>query len=260
MMNLPELIDSHCHLTDTHLRVNLDGVLARAAAVGVTRMVCAAGTIGGSRVALALARRYGNVWSTAGVQPHDAKDTDEHYIAQLEQLAADGRNVAIGEIGLDYHYDHSPRDVQQRVFAEQLALARRLGKPVVIHTREAFDDTLAVLRESGVDLSRVVLHCCTEPADNVRRSLDAGTMVSFSGIVTFKNAAYLRESAAIVPDGRLLIETDAPWCSPVPVRQIRINEPAHVAHVAACLAAVRGTDVATVARATTANAVRLFGL
>jgi TatD DNase family protein len=260
MTDLPELIDSHCHLADTRLRTDIDGVLARAAAAGVTRLICAAGTVGESREALALARRYENVWFTAGLHPHDAKEAGEHYIAQLEQLAADGRNVAIGEIGLDYHYDHSPREVQRRVFAEQLALARRLGKPVVVHTREAFDDTLAILRASGVDASRVVLHCCTEPADNVRRALDAGAMVSFSGIVTFNSAAYLRESAAIVPDARLLIETDAPYCSPVPVRHIRTNEPAHVAHVAACLAAVRGTDVATVASVTTANAVRFFGM
>ena len=266
--DVPELIDSHCHLTDTRLRGDIDGVLARAAAAGVTRLICAAGTVGESRQALVLARRYGNVWFTAGLQPHDAKDADApvgedtgpDYLAALERLAGEARNVAVGEIGLDYHYDHSPREVQRRVFVEQLALARRLGKPVVVHTREAFDDTLAILRDSGVDATRVVLHCCTEPAENVRRGLDLGVLVSFSGIVTFKNTAYLRQSAAIVPAERLLIETDAPWCSPVPVRDIRTNEPAHVAHVAACLAAVRGTDVATIASATTANAVRLFGL
>lgn len=260
MVNIPELIDSHCHLADPRLRADIDGVLARAAAAGVTRLICAAGNVAESRDGLAIARQFPNVWFTAGLHPHDAKEADGQYIAQLEQLAADGRNVAIGEIGLDYHYDHSPRDVQRRVFAEQLSLARRLGKPVVVHTREAFDDTLAILGESGVDATRVVLHCCTEPAGNVRLALDAGTMVSFSGIVTFNSAAYLRESAAIVPDERLLIETDAPYCSPVPVRHIRTNEPAHVAHVAVCLAAVRGTDVATVARVTTANAVRVFGL
>ena len=255
-----ELIDAHCHLCHGRLRQQLAAVLDRARAAGVTRMICAAGTVVESKAALALARQHGHVWCTAGVHPHEAKDAGEDDLAAIERLAADPRNVAVGEIGLDYHYDFSPRDDQRRVFAEQLQLAKQLGKPIVVHTREAFDETMAILRETGVDTARVVFHCCTEGAANVRRALDVGAAVSFSGIVTFKNTGPLREAAALVPDERLLIETDAPFCSPEPLRKVRTNEPAHVAHVAACLAAVRKTTPEALARTTAANAVRLFGL
>ena len=255
-----ELIDAHCHLAHGRLRQLLPGVLARARAAGVTRVICAAGSVHESRAALAVARAEEGVRCLAGVHPHEAKDAAAGYLAAIEALAGEPANVAVGEIGLDYHYDLSPRDVQRRVFAEQLALARKLGKPAVIHTREAFDDTLAVLAESGLDAARAVLHCCTEPPDNLRRALDIGAAISFSGIVTFASAGYLRESAALVPDERLLVETDGPYCSPQPVRRMKTNEPANVVHVAACLAAVRHVSVETIAAVTTANAERFFGL
>jgi TatD DNase family protein len=255
-----ELIDSHCHLAHGRLRQDVAAVIARARAAGVARMICAAGTVAESKAAVSLARPYHNVWVTAGLHPHDAKDAGEDYLAALEQIAGDPQNVAIGETGLDYHYDFSPRDAQRRVFAEQLALAGRLGKLVVVHTREAFDDTMAILRDAGADGGRVVLHCCTEGAANVERALGFGAAVSFSGIVTFRKAAYLREAASLVPDDRLLIETDAPYCSPEPVRKMKTNEPANVAHVAACLAAVRNTTPESIARLTAANATRLFAL
>lgn len=260
MQEPAELIDAHCHLAHGRLRQDVSAVIERAGAAGVARMICAAGTVHESKEALSLARQYDNVWCTAGLHPHDAGDAGEHYLATLQALAADPRNVAVGEIGLDYHYDFSPREAQRRVFAEQLALAGRLGKPIVVHTREAFDDTMAILREAGADGGRVVFHCCTEDAANVKRALESGAAVSFSGIVTFKKADYLREAAALVPDDRLLIETDAPYCSPEPVRRMKTNEPANVVHVAARLAAVRGTTPESVARITTANAVRLFAL
>jgi TatD DNase family protein len=256
----PELIDAHCHLAHGRLRQQVAAVLDRARAARVTRVICAAGTIAESKAALSLARAHEGVYCTAGLHPHDAKDAPGHYLAAVERLAAEPCNVAVGEIGLDYHYDFSPRAVQQRVFAEQLQLAERVGKPVVVHSREAFDDTLAVLAESGAAMDRVVLHSCTEDAQNVARALDLGAAVSFSGIVTFKKADALRAAAAIVPDDRLLIETDSPYLSPEPVRKMKTNEPAHVAHVAACLAAVRGTSADALARLTTANAVRLFRL
>ena len=207
-----------------------------------------------------MAERHENVYCTAGVHPHDAKSVDAEQLAVIEHLAQHPKCVAVGEIGLDYHYDFSPRDVQRRAFAEQLALADQLAATIVVHTREAIDDTLAVLAESGVDGGRVVFHSCTESPDGVTRMLELGAMVSFSGIVTFKNADSLRQAAAIVPDDRLLIETDAPYLSPEPVRKIKTNEPAHVVHVATCLANVRGTTPEALADQTTANAVRFFGL
>lgn len=257
---MPELFDTHCHLAHGRLRQQVDDVIARASAAGVTRMICATGDLTDSKAAISIVRGRDNLWCSAGVHPHEAKDAPEHYLAVLEDLAGEPKNVAVGEIGLDYHYDFSPRDDQRRVFAEQLDLARRLGKVVVMHTREAFDDSAGVLRESGIDTARVVLHCCTEPPENVRRALDMGMTISFSGIVTFKKTSELRQAAALVPDDRLLIETDAPFCSPEPVRRMHPNEPANVAHVAARLAAVRGSTPEAIAELTTANAVGFFGL
>ncbi len=254
------LIDTHCHLCHGRLRQQVDAVLDRAREAGLVAVICAAGDLHEAKAALGLARRHGDVRCLAGVHPHDAKDAPEGYLAELERLVAEERNVAVGEIGLDYHYDYSPRDVQRRVFAEQLEAAKRLGKPVAVHTREAFEDTLAVLAASGIDGGRIVFHSCTEPEANTRRALDLGAMVSYSGIVTFNKAGGLRRAAAIVPDDRLLIETDAPFLSPEPVRKMRTNEPANVAHVAACLAGVRGVAPEALAELTAANAERFLGL
>ena len=254
------LIDTHCHLAGGRLRQQVPDVLARAAAAGVSTVICASATVPESQAAAGLASTYSNVYFTAGT--HAAKDIDPEgpYIAALQSIASHERNVAIGECGLDYYHDFCDHGVQQRVFARQVELARRLDKPVVVHTREAFDDTLAVLIDSGVAPGRVAIHCCTEGPDNVRRLIDFGASVSFSGIVTFKNTDALRRAAAIVPDDRLLIETDAPYLSPEPVRKMKVNEPANVAHVAACLAVVRGVSPSILAEQTTANAVRFFGL
>jgi len=255
-----QLIDTHCHLVHGRLRQRVPAVLDRAAEAGVVALICAAGNVADSKAALGLTRTYGQVYCLAGVHPHDAKEAAPGYLDQIASLAADPKNVAIGEIGLDYHYDFSPRDRQRSVFAEQLELARRLGKPVVIHTREAFEDTMAILADAGADGEKLVFHSCTESADNVRRMLAIGAVVSFSGIVTFRKTGGLREAARLVPDDRVLVETDAPFLSPEPVRKIKTNEPAHVAHVAVCLAAVRNTSPEAFAAQTTANAVRVFGL
>jgi len=254
------VVDTHCHLTHGRLRAQLAAVLTRADDAGVRAVISAASSVGDAIAAAALAAKYPRVYCTAGVHPHDAKDVAGDYLARLESLARHPKCVAVGEIGLDYHYDFSPRDAQRRVFAEQLALAGRLGRPVVVHTREAFDDTVAVLAESGVDGRRVVFHSFTGPPAETGRALDLGATVGFSGIVTFSKAAELRESAALVPDGRLLIETDAPFLSPEPVRKMKTNEPANVVHVAACLAGVRKCPPERIAEITTANAAGFFGL
>lgn len=255
-----DLIDTHCHLAHEKLRQQIPDVLDRARSVGVTGRICAAATVQESRAAAEIASQFDGVWSTAGVHPHEAAAAGGDYLRAIEDLCEQPRTVALGEIGLDYHYDFSPRDDQRRVFAEQLDLARRLAVPVVIHTREAFDDTLAVLSDSGVDASTAAFHSFTGDASQVRRVLDIGAMVSFSGIVTFKNADDLRSAAALVDPDRLLVETDAPYLSPAPVRKIKTNEPANVAHVAACLASVRGTSPDAIAELTTRNAVRFFAL
>ncbi len=254
------LIDTHCHLTHGRLRCQLAGVLSRANNAGLSAVITVGSSVADSAAASVVARQYESVFFTAGVHPHEAKDAAEDYLECVEELSRHPANAGVGEIGLDYHYEHSPREVQREVFAAQLALARRLGKPVVVHSREAFADTLAVLAESGIDGRAVVFHSFAEPPALARRALDFGAMIGFSGIVTFRNAAEVRASAALAPDQRLLIETDAPFLSPEPVRRDKTNEPANVRHVAACLAELRRAAAAEIAERTAANAVGFFRL
>ncbi len=255
-----ELIDTHAHLAHGRLYQQVDDVLARARDAGVGQVVCAVGGVQEARTALGLTGRHDNVSVTAGVHPHDAAGLTDRDLDVLADLAAHERNVAIGEIGLDYHYDHSPRDVQREAFAAQLALAARLGKPIVIHTREAFEDTMAIVTASDADPVRMVFHSFTGPPDQARRVLELGATLSFSGIATFARADDVRASAVMAPDDRILVETDAPFLSPEPVRKMKTNEPANVVHVTARLAEVRKTDAERFAAVTTANARRLFGL
>ena len=254
------LIDTHCHLAHVRLRRRAAELLERARDAGVGAVVCASGDLDEAGTAMDLAGKYPGVYFTAGVHPHEAKDAGEGYLRQIGRLASSNRNVAIGEIGLDYHYEFSPREDQRRVFIEQLALAAEMAKPVVIHTREAFDETLAILAESNVDGQRVVFHSFTAGRQQAHQALDIGAAISFSGIVTFKKAGELRQAAAFVPDDRILVETDAPYLSPEPVRKMKTNEPANVVHVARRLAALRGTTEKKIAELTTANAMGLFGL
>lgn len=254
------LIDTHCHLTHGRLRQQTDDVLNRARQAGVVAFVCAAADMYESKNALTLAHGHADVFCTAGVHPHEAKDTPPDYLNNLRMLAHDVSNVAIGEIGLDYHYDFSPRPDQQRIFAEQLDLAGQLSKPIVIHTREAFDDTIAIIRNSGIDGGKLVFHSCTDGPAAVKQAMDIGAMISFSGIATFKTATDVQQSVAITPDDRIMIETDSPYLAPEPVRKMKPNEPANVAHVATFLAAIRKTTPEAFAKLTTANAVRFFSL
>ncbi len=254
------LIDTHCHLAHGRLRPDAPAAIARAAAAGVQRILVAAADIHEAKAALGLCRDHASLSCMAGVHPHEAKDFSPGALQTLEDLARASENVAIGEIGLDYHYDFSPREQQRNAFAAQLALAVRLGKPVVVHTREAFDDTMAILRDSGVDGSRVEFHSFTEGPDAGRTVLDFGAMIGMSGIVTFARASDVQATAVLTPDDRLLVETDAPYLSPEPVRKMKTNEPANVAHTARFLAALRRTDPDDLAARTTANAERFFGL
>ena len=254
------LIDTHCHLAHPRLCHEVGAVLARAAAAGVGACICASGDLREAQASLALARRHANVYATAGVHPHEAKDFTPETAAAIEQLLGDPLVVALGEIGLDYFHDFSPRPVQREAFAEQLALARRTGATVVVHTREAFDDTMAILRAAGVEGSKVIFHSFTEGPAQARAALDFGGAISFSGIVTFARSQALREAAALVPGDRILVETDAPYLSPEPVRKHSPNEPALIVHTVACLARARNATPEDLADATRANAMRLFAL
>ena len=197
--------------------------------------------------------------ATVGLHPHDARVATDALLEALERLALDPSVVAVGEVGLDFHYDHSPRDVQREIFRRFVAVARRVKKPLTIHTREAPAETLAILREEGARDVGGIIHCFSEDADFAREALDLGFVASFSGIVTFKSAQAVREAARVQPLDALLVETDAPYLAPVPHRGKR-NEPSFVVHTADAIAALRGIDADAVRAATTRNACRLFGI
>lgn len=252
-----EYFDSHCHLTDAAFRDDLEAVFRRASEQGVTRMVTIASDVADARAAAELAEGREGVWSTAGVHPHQAGEAAPDAVERVRELAGGDTVVAVGETGLDYHYDNAPRPVQRRLFDAHLALGAELGLPVVVHAREADDDIAAALRGMPAGTSGV-LHCFTGGDRAFEEAMAAGWHVSFSGIASFNSfgaAGLLRQ----VPEDRLLIETDAPYLAPVPKRGKR-NEPAFVAHVASALAAHLGVAVADVARTTTANALRFYGV
>ncbi len=222
----------------------------------MTRIVTVGTDLAQSRAALDVARGHEGVWATAGLHPHEARHAGT--LERIAELLDAPEVVAVGECGLDFHYDHSPRDAQRAAFAAQIAWAHERDLALVIHTREAWDETFAVLSEAGVP-ERTVFHCFTGGPEEARRALDLGAHLSFSGIVTFTAADDVRAAAAFCPLDRLLVETDAPYLAPVPHRG-RTNEPAHVVLVGAAVAAVKGVDVEDVAAATTANAAAVFRL
>ncbi len=256
---MSSIVDSHCHLDNKEFDPDRDDVIRRAVDAGVARMV-AVGTGEGPpdlEAAVRLADRYPEFYATVGIHPHDAAKASDADLARLRELLGHPRVVALGEIGLDYHYDFSPRDTQQAVFREQMSIAREAGKPIVIHTREAWDDTFALLEEQWAPHSvGGIMHCFSGGPGEARRSLDLGFHLSFGGIVTFPRADDIRQAALDAPADRILVETDAPYLAPVPKRGKR-NEPAFVVHTAAKIAALRGVAVDELARQTTANFERL---
>jgi TatD DNase family protein len=257
------VIDSHCHLADAVFADDLEGVVARAQAAGVEAalVILAAG----DSVEAAQADRLTAVWQdvrlSIGVHPHAAHafadDPERAAVEVGDQFRRTSAARAVGEIGLDYHYDFSPRHVQQQVFRAQVRLARELARPVVIHTREADDDTVAILAEEGRGDLRGVLHCFTGTSSLARAGLDLGLFVSVAGILTFPKAASLRETVKGVPLDRLLVETDSPFLAPVPHRGLR-NEPAFIVHTVEELAALHGLSSSEIARRTSANFRALF--
>lgn len=257
----PLLVDTHCHLDAQYFPQGPEEAMGRAKAAGVGAFVVVGvgPDLAAARSAVGLARRLPkNVAAAVGVHPHDAKTLTEEALAELTALVADDAVVAVGETGLDYHYDHSPRDVQRQAFARQIALARQVKKPIVVHTRSAPEDTLAVLEAEGARDVGGVIHCFSEDRAFAEKALDLGFDLSFSGIVTFKNTRAIQEVAAWAPLHRILVETDSPYLSPVPHRG-RPCEPAFVIHTARRVAELRGVSFEVLAQATSENAQRRFG-
>jgi TatD DNase family protein len=254
------LFDTHCHLDPAHFPDGADEVLGRARAAGVGRFaVIGVGSLDAARDAAALAERRSDVFATVGVHPHDASTLDAAHEDELRALLGRERVRALGEVGLDFHYEHSPRGVQADVFRRMVALARSVKKPLVIHTRSAADETLEILEGEGARDVGGIIHCFSEDRRFATRALDLGFYLSFSGILTFKNAHAIHEVARVAPLDRVLVETDSPYLAPVPLRGKKC-EPAFVVHTAKRLAELRGASLGEIETATTENAERAFGI
>ncbi len=256
------LFDTHCHLTDERFTEDFDQVLTRMTEAGVQRaVVIGDASDDDAPAALALSERYDNFYAAVGVHPHVASSWDDARAALLRGYLAHPKAKCLGEIGLDYHYDLSPRDKQLEAFEAQLTIALEMDKPVALHIREAHGEATEILRARSREgkLPRCLLHCYSGSWESAKTYLSMGCFISLSGSVTFKNAPKLHEVALNVPLDRLLIETDCPYLAPEPMRGRR-NEPSFVAHTARKVAALRGMDAETLAEATTANGVRFFRL
>ena len=252
------LIDSHCHLDFPDFTGDLDGVVGRARAAGVERMVTIGTRVAKAGAVAAIAERYEDVFFTVGTHPHEAAGEGAEDFDAMRVFAQHPKCVGIGEAGLDYHYDNAPRDVAQRVFRGQIALARELDLPLVIHARDADDDIAAILTdEMGQGRFRALLHCFTSSRELAETALSLGLSISFSGVVTFKKSEGLRAIARDVPLDRILVETDAPYLAPTPHRGRR-NEPAFVVATAGVVAEARGITAEALATATRANTLDVF--
>ncbi|MFA9469071.1 MAG: TatD family hydrolase [Deltaproteobacteria bacterium] len=256
------LFDTHCHLDDPRLLEDLDAVLDRANEAGVKRIttIGCANDVGSVMSAVEIARQHPDrISATVGVHPHDAKHLDDALCDAIRDAGSHPSVVAIGETGLDFHYDHSPRAAQEEAFRRQIAIAKELRKPLVIHTRSAPEDTLRILREEQARDVGGIIHCFSEDAPFASASLDLGFVSSFSGIVTFKKSVAVQEAALKQPADAILVETDAPYLAPIPRRGKR-NEPAYVAYTATRIAELRGVDPEAFAQTTYENALRIFGI
>ncbi|HKQ47265.1 MAG TPA: TatD family hydrolase [Phycisphaerae bacterium] len=253
------MIDSHCHLTYPELGSQIPAVLQRAAAAGVRECVTIATDMDDARKALDLSAQFPNVHVVCGIHPHQAGKVEAGWDAALTALVRREDVHAVGEMGLDYHYDFSDRESQQRVFARQLEIAAEVKKPVVIHCREAHTDVLNSL--AGCQgIPNVVFHCFTGSESEANEILERGYWISLTGVVTFKRSGELRRVAAMIPEDRLMIETDSPYLSPEPVRNARPNEPSYLPHTARCIAAARGINLETLITITEANTRRFYHL
>jgi TatD DNase family protein len=252
------MIDTHCHLTYPQLYSQLEAVLLRAEEAQVQRTITVGTSLADAARAIELCRRFGQVRCVIGIHPHHAAEATRADVESLAAMQGQSEVVALGEMGLDYHYDFSPRPRQQEIFDAQLELARKTGRPIVIHCREAIDDCLGMLR--GYPGMAAVFHCFTGTQEEARRILDRGHMMGFTGVVTFRKSQELREVARFVPGDRILLETDAPYLAPEPQRKQRVNEPSLLVHTADTMARLRGLSRQELDRVTTENAMRFFRL
>lgn len=255
------LIDSHCHLDCRGDVVQRAAIVERAHSAGVVALINveSAETLAANRETIAIAHEFPFVYAVIGVHPHDAKTVTDAVISEICTMAGDPKVVAIGEAGLDYYYNHSPRDVQQYVFRRWLRAAKELGLPLVVHSRDAEDDTVRILREEQMNEGEVVIHCFTGSGDFAKQCLDLGCYLSIPGVVTFKNAGHLPEVVQFAPLDRLMVETDSPYLAPIPHRGRR-NEPAYVFYTAQKVAELRQMSLSEFARATVDNTRRFFRL
>lgn len=253
------LVDTHAHIASEPFKDDLDAVLGRAVEAGVGAVVCVGDTLDSSRDAIALAAREPAVWATAGIHPHHAHEAPAGWESRLRELLAQPRVVAVGEVGLDFHYDFAPRDVQEEVFRRQIRIAVELGLPLVIHSREAGEEVLRILREEQGHRAGGVLHCFWGDRRTAMEALELGFYLGVGGPVTFKSSQELRDVLAGLPLDRLVVETDSPYLAPVPHRGKR-NEPAFVVESARALAQLKGVSLEELADVTTENARRLFRL
>ncbi|MFY9376798.1 MAG: TatD family hydrolase [Peptococcia bacterium] len=251
--------DTHAHLDDRKYREDQDLVISRAKEAGLELIVNVGYNIASARRTVELTKKYDLIYGTVGMHPHDAKDLDGDGLRELKRLAQEPKIVAIGEIGLDYHYDHSPRDVQQRVFRRMIGLAQEVKLPIVIHDREAHEDVFRILREEKAEEVGGIFHCYSGSWPLAKEAIEMGFYISIAGPITFHNAKKTVEVVKEVPLEWLLIETDSPYLAPGPYRG-KSNEPAHVVKVAEMIAQIKGLEVEEVGRVTTANGKRAYGI
>lgn len=251
------MIDSHCHLTDGKYTDSPDQLIQRAAAAGVNRIISIGTDPEDHPAVIGICHAHPTVRCAVGIHPNYCHEVDESELTRLREVQADPCVLGLGEMGLDYHHNFADHARQKKFFESQLQLAVEVNKPVVIHCREAFDDFFAIM--AGFSSVRAVVHCFTGTIDEARRSLDRGFLLGFTGIVTYKKSDDLREVARFIPADRMLVETDAPYLSPEPMRKQKLNEPALVMHTAAAIASVRRTTVGEIDRMTTENAFNFFG-
>ena len=253
-----KLFDTHVHLEDSRFDEDRDEIIAALKEKNIDKIVTVGTDVTTSKECIEIAGKHANVYAAIGLHPHDAKDFKDEDILTFERLAKDKNVVAIGEIGLDYHYDFSPRDIQMDAFVSQMELAKRINMPAIYHIREAFGDFLPMVQR-GETANNAVMHCYGGSVESAKICLDAGMLISFTGVITFKNANKIRSVVEYVPLDRLMIETDCPYMAPVPYRGKR-NQPAYVIEVARAVADIKGISIEEIVQITYNNAVRFFHL
>lgn len=254
------MIDTHCHLTFDELENDIDAILKRSIQAGVTGWITIGTDTEHNEKAAKMAAGYENMYATAGIHPHYAKDVTIRDIEILEKLAAENKIVAVGETGLDFHYNFSPAQNQKELFIRHLQIAEKSALPVVIHSRNAFDETINVLGEFGSGIEKVVFHCFSGDVRQAKAVIDKGYYISFTGVVTFKSADMARDVVRNVPAERVMLETDCPYMSPAPMRKQKINEPALMVHTAGFIAELKGIDFNFFAELTTKTSKDFFNL